>query len=183
MSSSVVPTLCLPVGKAFTNPNSTNTLMFMLFRSSVDTEHFAGARSILKEPTDQASIPHPRIGFYGVIDERLDIELLRNAASARPDWHWVIVGPIVKIDPADLPRSENVHYLGSKSYKELPVYLAGWDVAMLPFARNESTRFISPTKPRSTWRQAARSVYFNPRWVRPYQALSLCASPIQQRIL
>lgn len=116
------------------------------FPSSVDAAHFAAARNLPAEPADQASIPHPRVGFYGVIDERLDISLLRAVAEARPDWHWVIVGPIVKIDPANLPRLDNVHYLGSKSYKELPSYLAGWDVAMMPFARNESTRFISPTK-------------------------------------
>lgn len=64
----------------------------------------------------------------------------------RPDWHFVMIGPVVKIDPASLPFSPNIHYLGSKGYKELPSYMAGWDAAMLPFARNESTRFISPTK-------------------------------------
>lgn len=116
------------------------------FPSSVDTAHFAKARSLAEDPLDQAGIPRPRIGFYGVIDERLDIALLRSVAEARPHLHWVMIGPVVKIDPAELPQLANVHYLGSKSYKELPAYLAGWDVAMLPFARNESTRFISPTK-------------------------------------
>ena len=116
------------------------------FPSSIDAAHFAQARCIVDEATDQAEIPHPRLGFFGVIDERMDIELLDRVASARPDWHLVIVGPVVKIDPADLPRRENIHYLGGKSYDELPSYLAGWDVALLPFARNESTRFISPTK-------------------------------------
>ena len=57
-----------------------------------------------------------------------------------------MIGPVVKIDPAILPRAENIHYLGSKSYQELPAYLAGWDLALIPFAINESTRFISPTK-------------------------------------
>ena len=116
------------------------------FPSSIDKDHFAGARSIKHEPADQQSIPHPRIGFYGVVDERFDIELLSNVAHQRPDWHFVILGPVVKIDPASLPRYNNVHYLGSKSYRELPAYLSGWDIAMIPFARNESTRFISPTK-------------------------------------
>jgi UDP-galactopyranose mutase len=116
------------------------------FPSSIDAAHFAQARCIVDEAADQAEIPHPRLGFFGVIDERMDIELLAEVASARPDWHLVIVGPVVKIDPADLPRRENIHYLGGKSYDELPSYLAGWDVALLPFARNESTRFISPTK-------------------------------------
>jgi UDP-galactopyranose mutase len=116
------------------------------FPSSIDTRHFAQARGSMIEPEDQASIPHPRLGFFGVIDERMDIELLDGIAAARPDWHLVIIGPVVKIDEAELPRRANIHYLGGKSYKELPAYLAGWDVALLPFARNESTRFISPTK-------------------------------------
>jgi UDP-galactopyranose mutase len=116
------------------------------FPSSIDAPHFAQARSLRDEPADQAAIPHPRLGFFGVIDERMDIELLDKMAEARPDWHLVMVGPVVKIDPATLPRRANIHYLGGKSYQELPSYLAGWDVALLPFARNESTRFISPTK-------------------------------------
>lgn len=116
------------------------------FPSSIDAVHFAQARASVKEPADQVEIPHPRLGFYGVVDERMDLELLDGVARARPDWHLVIIGPVVKIDPETLPRHSNIHYLGSKSYQELPSYLAGWDVALLPFARNESTRFISPTK-------------------------------------
>jgi UDP-galactopyranose mutase len=116
------------------------------FPSSVDVPHFAQARNVEEEPADQANIPHPRLGFFGVIDERMDIELLAGIADARPDWHLVMIGPVVKIDPALLPQRENIHYLGGKDYKELPSYLAGWDLAMLTFARNESTRFISPTK-------------------------------------
>lgn len=116
------------------------------FPSSIDAPHFAQARSIGEEPTDQKEIPHPRLGFFGVIDERLDIELVDAVAQIRPDWHLVMIGPVVKIDPADLPRRANIHYLGGKDYKALPSYLGGWDVALLPFARNESTRFISPTK-------------------------------------
>src|SRR4028119_1824931 len=116
------------------------------FPSSVEVAHFAQARIFKEDPADQANIPHPRLGFYGVIDERMDLELLEGIAEARPDWHLVMIGPVVKIDPASLPRRENIHYLGGKDYKELPAYLAGWDLAMLPFARNESTRFISPTK-------------------------------------
>ena len=116
------------------------------FPSSVDVAHFAAARSLAQEPEDQAAIPRPRLGFYGVIDERLDVDLLDAAAAARPDWQFVLVGPVVKIDPARLPRRPNIHYLGPKPYDDLPHYLAGWDVALMPFARNESTRFISPTK-------------------------------------
>ncbi|MEP0888581.1 glycosyltransferase family 1 protein [Leptolyngbya sp. PL-A3] len=116
------------------------------FPSSIDATHFAQAREGIEDPADQAAIPHPRMGFYGVIDERMDLALLDSIAQARPDWHFVIIGPVVKIDPETLPKHSNIHYLGGKSYQELPKYLAGWDVALLPFARNESTRFISPTK-------------------------------------
>ncbi|WP_224995597.1 glycosyltransferase family 1 protein [Cesiribacter sp. SM1] len=116
------------------------------FPSSIDKAHFAQARQALEQPSDQASIAEPRIGFFGVIDERMDLELLAAVADAKPEWQLVMVGPVVKIDPADLPQRPNLHYLGGKSYKELPVYLSGWSVAMLPFAINESTRFISPTK-------------------------------------
>ena len=116
------------------------------FPSSIDAAHFAQARFIESEPSDQSGIPRPRIGFFGVIDERLDTELLEAIAALRPDWHIVMIGPVVKIAPADLPRRPNIHYLGGKEYKDLPSYLAGWDVALMPFARNESTRFISPTK-------------------------------------
>ncbi|MFO1036263.1 MAG: glycosyltransferase family 1 protein [Geminicoccaceae bacterium] len=116
------------------------------FPSSVDVGHFRKARQRLPEPPDQASIPHPRIGHYAVLDERLDKELIAAIADARPDWQLVLIGPVVKIDPATLPRRPNIHYLGMKSYAELPSYLAGWDVAFMPFALNESTRFISPTK-------------------------------------
>jgi UDP-galactopyranose mutase len=116
------------------------------FPSSIDRNHFGKARRLATEPADQRNIPHPRLGFFGVIDERFDIALLDNLARARPEWQFVMIGPVVKIDPASLPRHENVHYLGGKKYSELPSYLSGWDVALLLFARNESTRFISPTK-------------------------------------
>jgi UDP-galactopyranose mutase len=116
------------------------------FPSSVDAAHFRKARVLTGDPADQAGIPHPRLGFAGVIDERMDIELLDQLASARPDWHLVLVGPVVKIDPAQLPQRENIHYLGAKQYAELPAYMAGWDIGLLPFALNESTRYISPTK-------------------------------------
>ena len=114
--------------------------------SSIDVAHFAQARDPQIDPADQLAIPHPRLGFFGVIDERMDIELLDRVARARPDWQLIMLGPVVKIDPADLPRRPNIHYLGGKNYKDLPSYIAGWDVALMPFARNESTRFISPTK-------------------------------------
>ena len=114
--------------------------------SSVDVAHFGQARTIKHGDADQASLPRPRFGFYGVVDERMDLGLLATLADARPDWAIVVVGPVVKIDVADLPVRPNLHYLGGKSYAELPAYLAGWDVALMPFAINDSTRFISPTK-------------------------------------
>ncbi|HUR35146.1 MAG TPA: glycosyltransferase [Vicinamibacterales bacterium] len=116
------------------------------FPSSVDVPHFAQARSHVTDPPDQAAIARPRLGFFGVIDERMDLALLAGVADLRPGWQIVMIGPVVKIDPATLPQRPNIHYLGGKTYDELPSYIAGWDVALLPFARNEATRFISPTK-------------------------------------
>jgi UDP-galactopyranose mutase len=116
------------------------------FPSSIEFDHFSKARVVSDAPADQAAIPHPRIGFAGVIDERMDIELLGAVAQLRSDWHFVMLGPVVKIDPASLPALPNIRWLGGKAYRDLPAYLSGWDVAMLPFAHNESTRFISPTK-------------------------------------
>ena len=116
------------------------------FPSSIDKAHFLQARQDQSDPADQADIPHPQFGYYGVIDERFDINLIENVARERPDWHFVLVGPVVKIDPAILPQLPNIHYMGSKSYAELPYYLQGWDIAIIPFKLDDSTRFISPTK-------------------------------------
>jgi glycosyltransferase involved in cell wall biosynthesis len=117
-----------------------------LFPSSVDIEHFAQARSIKRDPEDQHEVPHPLLGYAGVIDERMDLELLRKVAAERPDWQIILLGPVVKIHEASLPKAANIHYLGMKQYSELPGYLSGWEIGMLPFALNDSTRFISPTK-------------------------------------
>jgi UDP-galactopyranose mutase len=116
------------------------------FPSSVDRAHFAKARARSFDPADQEDLPKPRLGFYGVIDERFDTELLARAAAMRPDWSFVMVGPVVKISQDDLPKLPNIHYLGGKTYDQLPSYLSGWNVALMPFAMNESTQFISPTK-------------------------------------
>ena len=116
------------------------------FPSSIDVPHFAQALRPMEEPLDQANIPHPRAGFFGVLDERFDHELVAKVALLRPETHFIFLGPVVKIDPALLPQGSNVHYLGGKAYADLPAYLSGWDVALLPFALNDSTRFISPTK-------------------------------------
>ncbi len=119
--------------------------------SSVDAAHFAGGEpdgsDAAREAEQlQAGVGRPRIGFFGVIDERLDIALVARLADAHPDWQIVMVGPVVKIDPADLPRRDNIHWLGQRSYAMLPYLLHGWDLCILPFALNAATRFISPTK-------------------------------------
>ncbi len=116
------------------------------FPSSIDFDHFFKARSAMDEPEDQNAIPQPRIGFCGVIDERMDLELVREIAERRQNWHIVMIGPVAKIDPNSLPLLDNIHYLGMKQYESLPNYFAGWDVAIMPFAISEATRFISPTK-------------------------------------
>ncbi|WP_413290399.1 glycosyltransferase family 1 protein [Bdellovibrio sp. HCB337] len=114
--------------------------------SSIDFEHFSCARTHLIDAEDQENIPHPRVGYFGVIDERLDLELLERMALQRRDWSFVLVGPIVNIDPACLPRHFNIFYLGKKDYKDLPMYISGWDATLLPFAVNELTRFLNPTQ-------------------------------------
>jgi glycosyltransferase involved in cell wall biosynthesis len=116
------------------------------FPSSVDIAHYVHARGWRDERPDQAAIARPRLGYFGVIDERFDAELIEGMAELAPGWSLVMVGPIVKIDPAMLPRRPNIHYLGQKSYTDLPAYIATWDVALIPFARNHATRYLSPTK-------------------------------------
>jgi UDP-galactopyranose mutase len=116
------------------------------FPSSVDVDHFATARAAPQPRIDQAGIPGPRIGYAGVIDERIDLALIDGLAVERPAWHIVLLGPIVKIRPDEVPSRPNVHRLGMKPYAELPSYLGGWSVGWMPFARNDATRYISPTK-------------------------------------
>jgi UDP-galactopyranose mutase len=145
-----------------------------LFPSSVDCAHFGQALELPEEPADQTGIPRPRLGFFGVVDERMDFELVTGLADARPEWQIVMVGPVAKIDAAKLPSRPNLHWLGPRQYAELPAYLSGWDVALLPFARNEATRFISPTKT-PEYLAAGRPVVSTPvRDVeRPYGQLGL----------
>lgn len=116
------------------------------FPSSVDAAHFGRARQAGLQHPAQAALARPRLGFFGVIDERFDLSLLAAVAAARPAWQLVMVGPLAKIDPASLPRQSNIHYLGQQAYADLPAFVAGWDVCLMPFALNEATRFISPTK-------------------------------------
>jgi UDP-galactopyranose mutase len=121
------------------------------FPSSIDAAHFRAARAPEPDPETPdletpRAIPHPRIGFFGVVDERMDLDLVAELAAMRPEWSFVMIGPVVKIEPGALPQAPNLHWLGARRYAELPEALAGWDAGFMPFARNESTRFISPTK-------------------------------------
>lgn len=118
------------------------------FPSAVDVAHFAPAPGKPDKPDSNAilHIERPRLGYFGVIDERLDIALVQALAEADPSWQIVMVGPVVKIDPARLPRHANIHWLGQQAYDALPALVQGWDVCLMPFALNAATRFISPTK-------------------------------------
>lgn len=115
------------------------------FASGVDVQHYAadGARAT---PARIATIPQPRLGYFGVLDERIDWDLIATIAERQPGWHWVLVGPTAKVDPAELPQAPNIHYLGQQPYADLPTLLQSFDLAVMPFALNEATRFISPTK-------------------------------------
>jgi UDP-galactopyranose mutase len=127
--------------KSAYNPNA------HLFPSGVEIEHFAQAANVNGHcPDDLLNVSHPILGYFGVIDERMDLPLLAHLAEAHPDWSLVMIGPVVKIDPAELPQAPNLHYLGMKDYQQLPGYLAHFDVALVPFAMNEATRYLSPTK-------------------------------------
>ena len=116
------------------------------FPSGVDIEHFRIARNGRSAPLNSTTINPPKLGYYGVIDERMDLALVAATAAARPEWSIVLIGPVVKISQGDLPRAPNIHYTGQVPYAELPDHLAAWDVAIMPFALNDATRFISPTK-------------------------------------
>jgi len=116
------------------------------FPSGVEATHFAQAANGIARPPDLNAQPRPILGYYGVIDERLDVALVDAIAAERPDWTLTLIGPVAKINRDDLPRRPNIVYYGQQAYDDLPSYLACFDVAFLPFARNAATRFISPTK-------------------------------------
>ncbi|MDX2137538.1 MAG: glycosyltransferase [Chloroflexota bacterium] len=118
------------------------------FPSGVEADHFAQATDsqALARPEDIVHIQSPIVGYYGVIDERMDLKLIQQIADERPEWNLVLIGPVVKIDPQELPQAANIHYVGMKTYEQLPAYLAHFDVALIPFAMNEATRYLSPTK-------------------------------------
>jgi glycosyltransferase involved in cell wall biosynthesis len=117
-----------------------------LFPNSIDKDHFATARTFKYDPPDQASIRHPRFGYFGEIGQRIDFDLLVAVSKKRPQWQFVLVGAVVNVSASQLPNYRNFHYLGAKRYEELPQYIGGWDIAMIPYAHNEYTRFINPTK-------------------------------------
>ncbi|NBD22115.1 glycosyltransferase [Aquabacterium fontiphilum] len=120
--------------------------------SAVDVRHYAptSLREDAPEMTAamalQGKLPHPMIGFFGVIDERMNLELIASLADAHPEWSIVLVGPVAKIDHASLPRRANIHWLGMQPYALLPYLVKDWDLCMMPFALNEATQYISPTK-------------------------------------
>jgi glycosyltransferase involved in cell wall biosynthesis len=119
-----------------------------LFASGVDAPHFAAAldRSTPIAPV-VARLPRPVLGFYGVIDERIDLDLLAEVARARSGWSIVLAGPVSgKIADRELPHAPNLHWLGAQPYAALPALLRGVDVCLMPFALTPATRFISPTK-------------------------------------
>lgn len=116
------------------------------FPSGVDVHHFQQARTLRGDFEEHQGMGRPRLGYAGVIDERIDLLLLDEVAKQRPRWQIVMIGPIAKISPNDLPRPANIHWLGMKDYQDLPAYFGGWDVGIMPFALNDATRFISPTK-------------------------------------
>jgi glycosyltransferase involved in cell wall biosynthesis len=112
-----------------------------LVPSGVSIEHYAAAGRHAKRDPE-----HPVAGYVGVLDERLDLDLLADVAARLPEWEIRMIGPVCKIDPADLPQAPNITYLGMQSYEDLPGLMAGLDVALMPFALNEATKSISPTK-------------------------------------
>jgi len=127
-------------------PSVSIPLQVYPFPSGVDLAHFAKARHLANDFAELAGIPRPRLGYAGVIDERLDLALIDEIAAKRPTWQIVMIGPIAKIAPESLPTRPNIRWLGMKDYADLPKYFAGWDVGIMPFALNDATRFISPTK-------------------------------------
>jgi glycosyltransferase involved in cell wall biosynthesis len=113
------------------------------FPGSVDAQHFANAQG---EHPLHADIPRPRLGYSGVIDDRINLQLIDAIATARPEWNIVMVGPVVKADATKLPRRDNIHWLGPQSYDDLPRLISGWDVCLLPYALGDATKSISPAK-------------------------------------
>lgn len=117
------------------------------FPCGIDLHHFKAAYDPALPPAPALDpIPRPRFGYIGVLDERLDWQLIAALARRRPDWQWVFVGPKYREWHAELPQARNIHYLGQQPYRDLPAYLKGFDICTMPFAIDNHTRFLSPTK-------------------------------------
>lgn len=114
----------------------------------VDVKHFSQARSVRTAIPDDIRFGEGKVvlGYFGVVDERLDYELIGKLAAANANWHVVIIGPTCKVDPNSFPQASNLHWLGRREYAELPAYTKGFDVCLMPFAMNAATEFINPTK-------------------------------------
>ncbi len=115
-----------------------------VFTCSTDLEHFQQARTTSEEPADQAAIPHPRLGFYGMMSSHFDTKLIEDSAALRPDWHFVVIGPAT--EEVHIPKGANIHYLGTKPYEELPAYLSGWDIALAPYREDTLSETVMPAK-------------------------------------
>lgn len=133
-------------GKSLYESKKQNHANVYCFPSSVDEPHFAQALNGIEIPADIANLQAPVVGYFGVIDERIDLKLLHETALKLPNVSFVMIGPLAKIEESDLPKEDNIYYLGMRSYNELPHYLKGFDIAMMPFAINDATKYISPTK-------------------------------------
>lgn len=113
----------------------------------VDVKHFGKARKATTPlPFDVAQLRGKVLGYFGVVDERMDYELVAALADHDPGWHVVIVGPTAKVDRKDFPERPNLHWLGGRDYAQLPAYAKAFDVCLMPFAINEATEYINPTK-------------------------------------
>ncbi len=117
------------------------------FPSGVDIDHYRAVNDpATLLPDAVASVAQPRLGYFGVLDERIDWLLIAEIAERRPDWQWILVGPTAKVEESDLPTAPNIHYLDQQQYRDLPAFLKSFDIATMPFALNDATRYISPTK-------------------------------------
>jgi glycosyltransferase involved in cell wall biosynthesis len=128
--------------KARFNPNA------HFYGCGVDVKHFSRARMPQTEVPSEIRLGEGQLvlGYFGVVDERLDYELIAKLAEANPTWHIVMIGPTCKVDPNTLPQAPNIHWLGRREYSQLPEYTKGFDVCLMPFALNEATEYINPTK-------------------------------------
>jgi len=113
----------------------------------VDLEHFGRARNPeTVVPPDLSHLPKPVLGYFGVVDERLDYDLIASLADANPRGSVVMIGPVIKVEERSLPRRRNLHWLGGRDYSQLPAYCKGFSICLMPFALNAATEFINPTK-------------------------------------